>query len=248
MRAIFSPAIPSILGGLLAGCTPDPGADDTVAYAEALTAVRADPTTAAVACARVGDLDLRADCTTAAVEVLALDREPAAAELCRSLPEGVGRDECWFQLADVSGSAAWCGDAGRFRDDCRMHLWTQLLLARLPRNSTPAEAVTAARPLLAQTDFTEDDGRPWVAVFRMSLGPRRPFDRSLCDAIEDATLTGICRDAGRDLYGDLLNHARDKGRFPCDGGPLPTELQTAPDPELAALVEARREVDLCPPG
>ena len=152
-----------------------------------------------------------------------------------------------IQLAEASGQPQLCEGAGRYADDCKLHLWTATLLRELPRDARPAEAEELVPPLLEGHAFDVGDGRPWVAVYRMLMGGRRPFDRGLCDEIPHAERRQICRDASWDLYQDLLNRARDRGRFPCDGSPLPSELISTPDPELEAAIERRRTEDLCPP-
>lgn len=244
------PVLTACLASLLAACgeSEAPRAGDAAAYAEALAALEEAPAEAARLCAAIDRDELRADCVTAGVERLAATELAAARALCESLPDGAGRDECLFQAAEAGRDPGLCAAAGRFADDCRMHLWTATLQASLPRQTLPAEASELVPPLLEAHGFAPDDGRPWVAVYRMLLGARRPFDRSLCDAVSDEERRTICRDAGRDLYQDLLNNARDTGRFPCEGGPLPPMLAHTPDPELEALIARRRPVDLCPDG
>lgn len=241
---------PSALPILFAlSCTPTtPVVDGGLLYTEALSAAVADPENAAVHCGGLIDPTLHADCITAAVERLKPGQAEAGARLCEELPEGTGRDECWFQLAENSADPTWCDRAGRFMDDCRLHMWTGDLMQKLPRDLSPVEAEPVARELLERHRFDADDGRPWVAVFRMTMGRRRPIDRSLCDGLSTAERQRICRDASRDLYNDLLNHSRDKGDFPCDGSPLPSHLQYVDDPGLDALVAERRAADLCPGG
>jgi len=232
---------------ILSACGPGPDSElsQGLAYSEALAAVAAQPEQASTLCAAVTEPDLHADCVTAAVERLG-DAE-LGGSLCASLPEGAGRDECVFQLAESSGQPGLCDGAGRYADDCKLHLWTATLLQELPREARPAQAEALIPPLLEGHAFEDGDGRPWVAVYRMLMGARRPFDRALCDEIPHEERRQICRDASRDLYQDLLNRARDRDRFPCDGSPLPSELVFTPDPELEALIERRRTEDLCPP-
>ena len=222
------------------------GASPALSYAQAIEAVAADPSTSARVCRGVVDPILHADCITAGVEAMAAEDLSAATSLCEGLPDGAGKDECFFQAAEAGKDPATCARAGRFDDDCRMHLWTTALLQGLPRATLPAEADAPVEALLVGHTFGPEDGRPWVAVYRTLLGGRRPFDRALCDGISHPERRTICRDAGRDLYNDLLNNARDTGRFPCAGGPLPPMLAHTEDPELEALIDARREGDLCP--
>jgi len=215
-------------------------------------AVAGDPAGAREHCAPLSDVDLRADCLTAAVERLGAD--PHAAALCAEIPAGPHRDECNFQRAEASRDAAACADAGRFEQDCRMHLWTRTLLTRVTPGSTPAEVVALAEPLRAAAGFGDDDPRPWIAAFRLLHSRRRPLDRRDCAAAGERA--ALCREAGRQVYADRLNNARDTGRYPCAGGgtpddllpDLPADLQTAPDTGLTQLRQTRdASGDLCSP-
>ncbi len=210
-----------------------------------MEAVAADPTTGASACRHLG-ADLRQDCLSAAAEALAADAE-AAAGLCAELPDGLWRDECFFQVAEISDQPQRCASAGRFSLDCRMHLWTRGLFRLLPdRTEALASQEQAIEEAALSAGFQPDDPRPWVAAFRVQGARMRPLDRSQCAALSTAARQGACAATLLDLYGDLLNHARDTGRFPCDGSPLTGPLAHAPDPELDALVARRRAGDLCP--
>ena len=225
-----------------AGQDPSPA----VVYATALAEIDAHPEQAATTCATLPSGVLRADCITAAAERLAGGDPAAAAALCGGLEAGVGRDECHFQVAEQSTDPRWCAQAGRFEGDCAMHLWTQTLQQQLPHGLGPGEVEALVEPLLATHGFAPEDGRPWIALYRMVHGSRRPVDRPGCARAPRPVLVKLCQDAALDLYGDLLNHARDTGTFPCDGGPLPALLAAVPDPELEALVARRRTEDLCP--
>jgi hypothetical protein len=228
------------------GAPPRPGAADGAAYADALAAVARDPAGAAAHCAAVPDAALRADCVTAGAEALAKPDPDAAAGLCAGLPDGVGRDECGFQVAERTEDAARCDAAGRFADDCRMHLWTRAVQRAFPPGTHPDEAEPELARLAAAAGFGPDDPRPWIAATRHLLGRMRPLDRGRCDGLSAPTRRKVCKDAARDLFHDRLNHARDTGTFPCDGGPLPDVLQHTPDPELDAIIAERKGRDLCP--
>ena len=234
---------------LLIACAAAPPVDaaaDATAYAAALALVEADPTGAAGHCGAVRAAPLRGDCVTAGAEALARARPDAAAALCAGLPAGVHRDECGFQVAERSGQAGRCGAAGRFAEDCRMHVWSRALAEAVPRSATLEAAEPTAARLAAEAGFGAQDPRPWVVLARHLLGADAPLDRARCDALGEPKRRQVCKDAARDLFHDRLNHARDTGRFPCGGGPLPALLTHTPDPELEAIVAARRGGDLCP--
>lgn len=228
----------------LASCAPRPEAADAAAYPLALQEALAAPSEAAEICAAVASLALRGDCVTAAAEQLAKTAPERAEGLCRALPDGLHRDECAFQVAEASDDPARCADAGRFADDCRMHLWTRALSRDLPRGARPGEVEAALRDRLGAYGFPEGDPRPWSALYRHLLSRAALLDRQRCAEAPDAALQEACRQTGLALYQDRLNYARDKKIYPCDGGPLPSILLTAPDPELDALRAARE--DLCP--
>ena len=219
---------------------------DAEADPAALRRVAADPRAAVDACSAVRDPGLRADCVTAGAEALAAQDAAAASALCASLPPSVGADECAFQVAEKASDPAACEAAGRFADDCRLHLWSQRLRRLVPKGAAPGEVEGAAREALPTFGFSADDPRPWSALYRAVLGGRRPFDRAACDGAPDDALREACRQTGLAHYADLLNYARDSGQFPCDGGDLPAILVSTPDPELDAMVARRRAEDLCP--
>jgi len=85
-----------------------------------------------------------------------------------------------------------------------------------------------------------------IALYRWVLGSMRPLDREACARAPEPDLVLACRRTGLALYADRLNHARDSGTFPCDGGPLPPELAHTPDSEIEAMVRWRTKDDLCP--
>jgi hypothetical protein len=114
----------------------------------------------------------------------------------------------------------------------------------LPRRARPGEHEEEAARRIAAAGLAEDDMRPWSAFYRHVLGSTRPIDRASCDRVTDPARREACRQTGLALYQDLLNMARDRQLYPCDGGPLPSLLTHTPDPELDALRAGR--TDLCP--
>ena len=227
-------------------CFGGPPPVDPAAYAAALAAVAADPAAGAEQCRALTTDAERTDCLSAAAEGLARAEPAAAATLCAELPDGLWRDECGFQVAEVAGDPARCAAAGRFAEDCRMHLWSRAVARALPAAPSPTQAAEPIARLALDFGFDAADPRPWVAAWRIVGAQMDPLDRAACDALPAERADG-CRATLRDLYADRLNHARDTRRFPCDGQPLTGRLAyAAPDPELDALVASRREADLCP--
>ncbi|MFZ5481266.1 MAG: hypothetical protein ACOZNI_31190 [Myxococcota bacterium] len=175
-------------------------------------------------------------------------RDACLAELatdCDDVGDPTLRGECWFRRAEVAGDASSCPKAVPFADDCAMHVLSRGFAAWVPKGAAPAEVEALAEPRIVAAGLAPDDPRPWSALWRWVLGNRRPLDRASCDAVADPARREACLRTGLALYADLLNQARDRRTFPCDGGPLPPHLAYAPDRELDALVASR--TDLCPP-
>ena len=183
------------------------------------------------------------DCSAIADERV---RDQCLVELlqCDGIAGERARAECAFRDAEATGSAARCADAGDWVDDCRMHLWTASFATWAPKAAAPGHADELAARELARFGFSPDDPRPWSAWYRWLLGRSRPLDRAACRTISDPQRAEACLKTGLAYYDDLLNMARDRKLYPCDGSPLPAVLQYTPDPELDAL-RARRS-DLCP--
>lgn len=186
-------------------------------------------------CAAIEDPTLRDDCRQATAEA------PAD---CEAVVDPTVRGECWFQLAEATSDASYCPRAAPFADDCAMHVLSRGFPTWLPKGVRPGEQEEAAAAHVAAAGLAADDIRPWSAYYRHVLGSTRPLDRAACDAVSDAARREACKRTGVSLYQDLLNHARDRGLYPCDGAPLPALLAYAPDPELDAVRASRS--DLCP--
>ncbi len=229
------------VGGLcLAACVrPDAAAmQDARRYSTAITAVAADPTAASTACASITQLRLRADCATAGAERLAQTHVDGAVELCSSLPPGLGRDECFFQIADRSGEVRFCGQAGRFADDCRTHGWTRLVGRNIDPQASFVVAMERMRPLALEAGFSAEDRRPWIVLFRVLHESRRPLDLAHCLGLDDGTAR-LCLDAAMMLLNDRLAHARNSREWPCGASP-PELLMIADDAVLQAIVDESR--------
>ncbi len=222
-----------LLAALLA-CTgevpPTPSADDARAYAQALRSG---------ACEKVADDGLRDDCLVALAERTG-DR------VCDRVLGNRARGECWFRVAERTRDATLCAAASPYADDCALHV----LVAGFERHkgaSWPDEAEIAAR--VAAAGLRAEDDRPWIAFYRTMLPRTRPFDIGRCDVVADAARRATCRRAALFHWSDVMNRARDTGRWPCPGAsaPPPADLAWVSDPELDALVAQRLgpEGDLC---
>jgi hypothetical protein len=228
---------------LLLACSaePIPNAEDRLGLVRALRLISADPEAAAAACQALGP-SVRGDCLTAAVETAPAHH--AAASWCDSL-SGIGRDECHFQRAERTRSHEACGRAGRFADDCRLHVWAAGMSQRWPAGTPMDAGIASVRTQMSASGIDPTDLRFWSATFRYALLLDPPFDRGRCDTVGEAVLKEACARTGLGVYEDLLNRARDSGTFPCDGGPLPPPLQYARDAEIDAILARRHAHDLC---
>ncbi|MDP2307862.1 MAG: hypothetical protein Q8P18_17685 [Pseudomonadota bacterium] len=216
---------------LVACATPsprasDPDADDRARYVEGLASGECEP---------IRDAALRDDCREATAEA------PAD---CEAVGDATVRGECWFQLAESTKDASLCPRAVPFADDCALHVLSRGFATWLPKGARPGEHEASAEARITAAGLAVDDMRPWSAFYRQVLGGTRPIDRAACDAVAAPARREACKRTGITMYQDLLNHARDRKLYPCDGGPLPALLAYAPDPELDAVRAARR--DLCP--
>jgi hypothetical protein len=188
------------------------------------------------ACETVTNEALRDDCWLARVA-----HHP---EVCEKMAGETARSECWFRVAEAQADPSLCPKAGIFAEDCALHVLSTSFASWVPRDARPGAGEDEVERRIAASGLAADDPRPWSAYYRWILGQQHPLDRASCAAATTEERRDACAHTGLALYADLLNHARDRRTFPCDGGPMPPELQTTPDPEIDALVASR--TDLCP--
>lgn len=227
---------------LLACARPDAHSpDDPARYTAALAAIAVDPQQTVSACAAITAPPLQADCLAAGAEALAATHPDKAQTICAQLDDGLIADECWFMVAEQSKNPALCSRAGRFREDCALHLLQQAVAAADPRAADDARIPA----LITTAGFETTDPRALTLVFRHALARQQPLDLSICDASVSAEW---CIRAGGGLLNDRLNRARDTGAISeawCSGDRQDVEsVRYVPHPELDAVV-ARRD-DLCP--
>jgi hypothetical protein len=185
------------------------------------------------------------DCSSIADARLADECREATAktpEDCEGVLDPTWRGECWFQIAESSKDASYCPKAAPFADDCALHVLSTGFATWLPKRPRPGEHEEEAARRISAAGLAADDLRPWSAFYRHVLGASRPIDRAACANVADATRRDVCERMGITMYHDLLNHARDFGGYPCDGGELPLALAYTPDPGLDAVRAARTDV------
>lgn len=214
---------------LLLACA-DPASDATADRARFLAALASGD------CSGVRDPALADECREATA------KKP---EDCAAVKDAELRGECWFTLAETAGDASLCTNAEPFAVDCALHVLSKGFADWIPRGTKPGEQEAEAERRIVASGLAADDMRPWSAYYRFVLGASRPIDRAACAQVPDAARREACEKTGIALYQDLLNMARDRGAYPCDGGPLPPLLAHTPDAELDAVRAAR--TDLCSP-
>lgn len=226
------------------------------ALAEALASVAARPRAAATTCAAVAAPRWRGDCLIAAVERLAAKDVEAASALCAQVPRPEEADECWFQLAERSHRPDLCARAGRFAEDCRLHGWVNGLGAWLPARpsadpAAPAPAwaeavVSAGRIAATKAGFSQDDPRPWTALFRQVQAGAPAPDPRLCGDFAPMGLEATCAEAGLGVLRDRLRYGLDTGALRCGG--LREEALQQGHPDWRAAIEALASASGCAHG
>ena len=196
-------------------------------------------TEAAVLCAEIGSMELRADCTWRVVEELATTKPELCTTLCQDLP-GIFGQECWFLLGEHGDDPAACANAGPMADECRMHLVGRRLMGTRGDFSDD----DGAEDVFVGLGLSLGDDRPWSAWYRMLLSRQAVLDRSACTLVADPWRRDICVNTAIPLFHDRLNMARDKGLDLCTG--VPAEVAYVAEPELDAALDQRRLEDLCP--
>jgi len=183
-----------------------------------------------------------AECTPATVDSAPGHR--SAPDWCGLISSGVLQDECFFQIAEHTKNPSSCVQAGVFRDDCRLHLWTKqthtFFVDDRPWNAWVDDIAQAMR----DQEIDPKDMRFWSAAFRRPLRPP-PMDRRGCLAITNEQIRQACWHTGARVYEDWLNHERDFSALECGVEP-PPRLRPIDDPELAGQLNARWGKDLCP--
>lgn len=226
------------VGTTLLGCsTRDADAVPTAADREGLVAALAlaetDPVAAMARCRDLGDA-ARADCVVAAAE------GDAAAALeqgwCDVPARSEDREECRFVLAERLDRLDLCVRAGRFADDCRVHLWRNRVPRYMPPDQPLPDLVPKVRRELLEQGFDPDDEALWVASFAHYHEQSPDLGRSRCRAIEHSRLARLCWDVAREPFEERIGSAWTSGAVSCDAAALPPEL-AGMDPELRALFD-----------
>ena len=172
------------------------------------------------------------------------------ADTCAHVNAQRARAECYFLIAEKTGTPELCAQAGTFKDDCGLHA-VSMAFAQNRALTEPW-----AYEQIVASGMNPDDLRPWSAYFREVLSRSSPLDRSACTSVADlegappaTARIEACTQTGRALFEDRLNQARDQRRFTCVGNivqlPVPERVTWAPDAELDAIFA--RRTDLCTP-
>jgi hypothetical protein len=234
----------TVLTCTVIGCGTEPASADRVRYLNALDSGE---------CAAVQSADLQDDCWLARA-AKPLERGAAVrqrvADTCAHINGKRARAECYFLIAEKTGTPELCAQADTFKDDCGLHAVSMAFA----RNRALTESW--AYEQIVASGMNADDIRPWSAYFREVLSRSTPLDRAACAhvaALEGAATATerqeACTHTGRALFEDRLNQARDQRTFTCVGSvvqlPVPDRVLWAPDAELDAIFAGR--TDLCTP-
>lgn len=180
---------------------------DVDAYAEAARIAPEDPAAAADLCARV-EGEAGAECMAlTAAEVSTSDLD-LATQLCARVEEGVWRDECGFLVADgavrsghVDEAGPICAQAGRFADNCLMHVWKRHAAICVDQSAELQAASDCHQLSFAWSEglLTADEGleaRFWDVFFDAAVGGAKGgaahIDFARCEELTDETLRDRC--------------------------------------------------------
>lgn len=201
---------------LLLACASEPQPGPALRYVE--VAASGD----ARACRTLDDPQLVAECLVFTLEdTVEAGGVQAGRELCASLPQGVWRSECWFQLSDevrASGDLAkeLCGQAGSFSIQCLGHVVardSQRILGEVPVGRE-SEALARLREVsidylgqrLGTSKARQNMRKALAARFR-----DQPFHPDGCGDVGPS----MCREVYRELVSFVAAH---EGIGPQRGG------------------------------
>ena len=200
---------------------------------DALHIADTDPEKAYEICRTIGR-KIHDDCLLAAVEKAQGDLETDA--WCDEMSTTVYRDECFFLSAERHGDFGACEKAGKFADDCRLHVWSKSLPKKWPGSMSMSDGVVSLRKHMEEWGISPSDPRYWSAAFRHRYMGQIILDRQECETLSDPDLFKACWSTGRVVFQDKLFRERDFfGPFPCPGAVPSPRLRHSPDPELDQL-------------
>jgi hypothetical protein len=190
---------------LLLACG-EPERPDVGRYVEAARLAGTDPVAAAAACEGVGGV-AQSECSAWAAAAVARTDAAAAHEICAGIGDEVWRDECGFLVAEetvravgAEAAARGCAQAGRFSDNCLMHVWkghARALVAEKGFATASGEfgaALGWADGVIQKDEALEN--RFWDLFFDAAMGTAgesvAPLDTAFCATL-DADLAERCR-------------------------------------------------------
>jgi len=223
---------------LILGCAtaPEP-LPDVFAYAEAARIAPEDPERAADLCELVGG-EAGQECLALTAAEVAMRDLALASSLCERIPDGVWQDEGAFLVADaavrtghIDDAGIHCASAGRFADNCLMHVWKRHAAGCLDGGVVRLDVASDCHlPALAWATgvLTVDDAlesRFWDVFFDASTGAHggRPatIDMSRCGELADETLRERCDNVMPFTLQRALNRA---GRKPSEEGAVDRDI------------------------
>jgi len=204
-KVAIKPSV-AITAALLLGCGDPPPTTPAAVnvrqrmerYQQALTNDAGSTQDRLTDCLSMADPDLAGDCALVVVNRAVRGAAGDPLMLCPQLPEGLWRDECWFEMAEISKrkdraqAVALCDRATLFRDDCRQHLWQGALKKLVDRHGVRGLGQGLERAQAMHDDWAtllnegdQHSFRFWRRYYQAGLGGMSPLDLTVCDALPD---------------------------------------------------------------
>jgi hypothetical protein len=200
-------ALSALLSG---GCGGGGGLSDAERLTRAL-ALPPDAVEEAIAlCEGIRDAGSAGACAERVV--IAVDgAEKTPGARCERVPQGVWREECYFQAAEITRrkgdtdrAGELCAKAGPFVNDCGQHLWQTALKAVVERHDDPIERRERAErlyrlwePVLGES--SDLASRFWQRYYQHQLERDPVLSFDLCEA-ETGLNQVTCRKSVGQLY------------------------------------------------
>ncbi len=188
-------------------------------------------------CLQIGANLGRSECVWSVVGTVSQSDSEAAATLCGELT-GFHREECFFVVAERSGEARWCADAGDYAPPCRNHLAFEVIERLDGADGLPGRFENEIINELTPFELPDSD---WPDLYLRALAPRLDLSSSLCTS---ALHPEPCLVAVQTHYRAVLDELIENRKLRCEGA-LPGRVQAFDSAEFGPLVERAREQGRC---
>ena len=192
------------------GCEGSGGLSDAERLSQALALPTDAFEEAIVLCEGIRDIGSAGACAERVV-IAADGAEKTPGARCARVPEGVWREECYFQAAelmrrrgDTDLAGELCAKSGPFINDCGQHLWQSALKSIVQNQDDPAERRRRAERLFKVWEPVLGDSSDLAARFwrryyqhQVERDPQLSFDLCAAETGEDQI---TCRKGVGQLY------------------------------------------------